>query len=426
MTLFCDMIYFITVFLFGVAVSACFAGIPVNRKNLLSLLIFCTLDGILQLIIFCNFDTAFSKQLYPVMTHLPLILFLILVHKCAWTNAVVSVLTGYLCCQIPRWCGLFFNFFFNNCIAYTIIYILSAILTFYILHRYVARLTQLFLKQAKRNAFMLGIVPLCYYLFDYMTTIYTDWLYSGNETAVQFMPSVSCFFYFVFIIYYYRELELQEQAKHEADSLNLQLEHAAITLNNMRTMQTQTIAYRHDMRHHCTYLQRLAEEGNLKKLTDYLNTIQSDIEAITPKRFCQNELINLVLSTYDTKASEKNITLNIYASVPKELPVSDTKLCAILSNALENALHATERTTEKSIQVQLKVRNMSLLIQISNPFTGSVKYDKNIPSTTREQHGFGTKSIAMIVESYHGQYEFIAENQMFTVRVMLPLHNETC
>ena len=198
-----------------------------------------------------------------------------------------------------------------------------------------------------------------------------------------------------------------------------------MNLNNMRTMQTQAITYRHDLRHHCTYLQVLASAGDLEKITDYLNTIQSDIEAIIPKRFCANELVNLVLSTYDTKATEKNISLNIQASVPKDLPVSDTKLCAILSNALENALYATEQETEKSIQVQLAEHNSTLLIQISNPFTGTVTYENGIPCSSKDNHGFGTKSIATIVDSYNGQYEFIAENQAFTVRVLLPLNNGT-
>lgn len=96
-----------------------------------------------------------------------------------------------------------------------------------------------------------------------------------------------------------------------------------------------------------------------------------------------------------------------------------------LSNALENALYATEQEVEKSIQVQLVERNSTLLIQISNPFTGTVTYENGIPCSSKDNHGFGTKSIATIVDSYNGQYEFVAENHVFTVRVLLPLNNET-
>lgn len=47
-----------------------------------------------------------------------------------------------------------------------------------------------------------------------------------------------------------------------------------------RTMQTQAITYRHDLRHHCTYLQALASAGDLEKITDYLNAIQPDIMSL--------------------------------------------------------------------------------------------------------------------------------------------------
>ena len=228
-------------------------------------------------------------------------------------------------------------------------------------------------------------------------------------------------FYFVFIFYYYHKLEEQEQAERLAESLHMQLTHAAIDLNHMRTMQTQAASYRHDMRHHFTYLQALAGTGNLDKIQEYIQTAQSDLDAITPKRFCSNELINLLLSAYDTKAESKGISLLVQASIPAELPLSDTKLCAILSNALENALHASIETEEKFIQVQLAERNQTLLIQISNPFIGTVAFENGLPVSTQTGHGFGTKNIAAIADSYHGQFQFFAKDEIFTVRVLLPL-----
>ena len=235
------------------------------------------------------------------------------------------------------------------------------------------------------------------------------------------MPSICCIFYFVFIFYYYYKLEEQEQAERLAESLHMQLTHAAIDLNHMRTMQTQAASYRHDMRHHFTYLQALARTGNLDKIRDYIQTVQSDLDAITPKRFCSNELINLLLSAYDTKAESEGISLLVQASIPAELPLSDTKLCAILSNALENALHASIETEEKFIQVQLAERNQTLLIQISNPFIGTVSFQNGMPVSTQTGHGFGTKNIAAIADSYHGQFQFFAKDEIFTVRVLLPL-----
>lgn len=419
----CDCIYFITVFLFGAAASLCFAGVSLRRKNLLSFLLFCVCDGILQLVIFAYFGQTVSRELYPLMVHLPLILFLTLTYRCTLVNAAVSVLTAYLCCQIPRWCGMCVQLFSDHPIPYTIVYVSVAFITLYILYRYESDLTRHFTPQSQ-SVLLLGILPLCYYIFDYVTTIYTDLLYRNHEFTVQFMPSVCCFAYFIFIFYYYRKLEERERSEHLAESLHMQLSHAATNLNHMRSMQDQAAAYRHDMRHHFTYLQALAATGNMEKITEYINNVQSDLDAITPQRFCSNELINLLLSAYHTKADQNGISLQVHASVPENLILSDTKLCAILSNALENALHATVSTTEKRIHVQLAERNHALLIQISNPFTGSISFQYGLPVSSKNGHGLGTKNIATIAESYHGQYQFFTKDNVFTVRVLLPLTDE--
>ncbi|MDD6572249.1 MAG: hypothetical protein PUF12_07710, partial [Thermoflexaceae bacterium] len=45
-----------------------------------------------------------------------------------------------------------------------------------------------------------GIIPITYYCFDYITTVWTDLLYTGNYHVTQFMPFVICFAYIIFII----------------------------------------------------------------------------------------------------------------------------------------------------------------------------------------------------------------------------------
>lgn len=421
MTLIYDMIYFVFAFLFGLAASTLFAGISFERKNLYSLLAFCCFDGLLQLYFFLNYGEVFTRQIYPLITHVPLLLFLVFIYKCRILNALASILTAYLCCQIPHWCGLFFNSFFQHNAVYTFTYIMVACFTLYILYCYIAEIIHVFISQSKKHVLILGIIPLCYYIFDYISTVYTDLLFSGNEIVVQFMPSVSCILYLVFILYYHQKLAQQEQRQHEIDLLNLQLEHAANTLEQMRNIQTQTITYRHDMRHHCTLLQGLAATGDIEKINHYLNTLQADIESITPQKFCSNEFINLILSTYYTKASNKDIALDIKCTVPQTLSITDTQLCAILSNALENAIEATAQTTQRTIKVRLAIHNRALLIQIVNPYNGTITYNEKLPVSTQYNHGIGTKSIANIVSYYNGQYEFLSENQVFTLKVLLPL-----
>ncbi|MDD3340189.1 MAG: ATP-binding protein [Lachnospiraceae bacterium] len=421
MTFLLDMIYFITVLLFGVAIGVCLSGVSINRRNFFTILCFCALDGLLQISILYFFGMDFSKKVYPISVHLPLILFLVFVLKRPVLNAVISVLSAYLCCQIPWWCGHLFNLLIPGELVFTIVHLASAVLVFYLVYRYLAEPTDHFMNHSRKSALLIGTIPLCYYLFDYSTTIYTGWLYSGNKTAVQFIPSVLACFYFIFIIVYYRELTLQEEASYQAEVMRIQLKHAASALEHIQALQNQTVTYRHDMRHHFNCLQALADTGEMPRLKEYIHSCQSDLDNITPKKFCQNEIVNLILTTYNNKASACGIVLDVQTDVPNTLSFSDTRLCAILSNALENALHATSHVPDKHIQVYISKRNSLLLIQVRNPFEGHITFEGNIPISTQKDHGLGTRSIAQIVNMSNGQYEFFVENQLFTVRVLLPL-----
>ena len=55
----------------------------------------------------------------------------------------------------------------------------------------------------------------------------------------------------------------------------------------------------------------------------------------------------LIFSSFAGRAESAGATMNIKAVVPYILPVSETDLCVLLSNALENALHACTAQEQK-------------------------------------------------------------------------------
>jgi len=77
------------------------------------------------------------------------------------------------------------------------------------------------------------------------------------------------------------------------------------------------------------------------------------MDTITPTCFCENETVNLILSAFATKAKQGSTMLTVDAKLPDLLPFSDTELCSLLSNALENAIQATKN---RRFQVGLLVK----------------------------------------------------------------------
>ena len=394
---------------FGVAVTVQFAGIESTRKNNFITGLLCLILLFVQTISYLLLGLDITSKLYPLMIHLPLILVFSLYYKRPCLISAVSVLSGYLCCRPPRWIGSLAGAALDSQLAEHIVYIVAIIPFFYLLKRYVTSSLRQLIEKSTKFCLFLGGVPFFYYVFDYMTIIYTNVLYQGTIWMVQFMPSIISVFYFVFIILYYTEMQKQAAIQRERDMLDAQFKLAKTEFASLRQLQQNAATYRHDMRHHFSLLQGLAAKEHIEEIKEYLRTAQSDMDAITPICFCENETVNLILSAFTTKAKQADIQLSIEAKLPDTLPFSDTELCSLLSNALENAIQAAEEipdTKKRLIRLRVYSKNNKLCIDIRNSYQIEPSFQEGLPVSKEQGHGFGTKSIVHIVEKHGGVYQF--------------------
>ena len=401
---------------FGISVTVLFSGIEPTRKNRLVTGFLCVIFLLVQTASWWILGLDLTSKLYPLIIHLPLIFIFSLYFKRPWLISAVSVLSGYLCCQAPRWIGFIAGAALKSRLADHIFYIAAVFLAYYFLKKYVAGSVRQLMEKSYKSCLLLGGVPLFYYLFDYVTTIYTDMLYSGAEWAVQFMPSTISVFYFVFVILYYTETQKQATLQRERDMIDAQFRLAQTEFASLRQLQQNAETYRHDMRHHFALLQGLASKEHIEELREYLRIAQSDMEDITPRRFCKNETFNLILSAFASKAKQAKIMLTVDVKLPDSLPFSDTELCSLLSNALENAIHASKQiadSSKRSIKLRVYSKNTKLCIDIRNRYLTEPEFQHGLPVSKEQGHGFGTKSIAHIVESHGGVFQFSVKDGWF-------------
>jgi two-component system sensor histidine kinase AgrC len=402
--------------LFGVMVSVLLVGIESTRKNRLIIGSVCVFFLFVQLISWWTLGLDMTSKLYPLLIHVPIIIIFSLYFKCPWHISTISVLTGYLCCQVPRWIGFLAGAAFGSKIVDHVFYIGAVFLAYYVLKKYVVQSIRQLMVKSPKSCLLLGGVPFFYYVFDYITTIYTKVLYSGVEWAVQFMPSTISVFYFVFVILYYIETQKQADFQREKDMLDNQLRQAQTELESLRQLQQNAAAYRHDMRHHFALLQGLASKGLIDEIKKYLQTAQSDIDAITPKRFCENETVNLILSSFAAKAKDSEIMFTVDVKLPDPVAFSDTELCSLLSNALENAIHACQKITDSSkryIKLRMYSKNNKLCIDLHNSYQTEPTFHQGLPVSKEQGHGYGTKSVAQIIEKHGGIYQFSVKDGWF-------------
>ena len=417
------------ILIFGVLLSADFSGISKTTKNQRAKFCFIFVLLLLQCASWQLFGIEITKKLYPIIVHIPLAVFFITFYKTSYMIAFVSVLSAYLCCQTPQWVANVTLYIFNNRLAYDVVYLLIIFFTLYFVKKYVVYSVNQLMSLSRRSLLLFSIVPLMYYLFDYITVVYTNLLYSGSEMAVHFMPALVSTFYFVFVNIHYSEMQKRSTAENESILLAIQLNQSKKEFTALYEADQKTSIYRHDMRHHLSLLEGYLSDGDIPNAISYIKSAQADIDYITPIHYCDNHTVNLILSSFVVKAKKVNVNLSFDISLPEELKYSDTELCTLLSNGLENAIIATAQVKDqclRTIRVNCKTHKNNLLIFLENYFSGEVIIENGLPKSLHKGHGFGVKSIAMIVKKNNGYYSFTAINGIFTLKIVLPLEEGGC
>ncbi len=411
------------VFFFGASLSVSVSGGCKTRRDWAVLFALCPIFLALQTVSWLILGLDTTKQLYPVLIHLPLLLTLVLGLKRPVNISLVSICTAYLCCQLPRCCDITVTAVTGSALAGQIFYTVMIAPIFLFLLRYFVPSARDTMAESPRALFLFGGLPVIYYIFDYATAIYSDLLYSGSEVVAETLPTAVGLLYMVYTTAYRRQLQRLTQAELQSSLLTGQLKQAEAEMSSLRQAEAQAATYQHDMRHHLTAIDGFLTAGKPQQAKEYINQVQADIEAITPKRFCENELVNLLCSSFSARAERMGVRLTLEAAIPGTVSISDTELCALLSNGLENALNAVGELKENRrwVEFYCGVRLDKLLIEIKNPYGGQISFRNGLPEPTQANHGHGCRSIHTIAQAHRGLCEFKAENGIFTLRVALPM-----
>lgn len=417
------LVNLVTVGLFGMILSARFCDIRWTRKNKLLMAAGMAAIFLLQGMVYLWIGADAVEHAYPLITHLPLALLLCALNKkVLWP--VISVLSAYLCCQLRRWIALLFVFMCGGGQAMQDIteMVLTVPVLLFLL-RVVARPVRSFSHDSVPLQMRFGLIPAIYYCFDYVTRVYTNLILEGGLLVAEFMPFVCSGAYVAFVYYLSEEERLRGQLEETRESLNLQVTQAVREIDVLREAHRRTRAYRHDMRHHMQYILSCIENGRNEQAQDYIRGICSEIDAGTVVSFCENESINLIFSAFADRTRKYGIGLDIRAEIPPVIAVSESDLCVLLSNALENAIHASRKVQKEGLPASIGVsayeKNGTIFLQIVNTCGNDVVFYRGLPVTDDPGHGIGVHSICAIVEQYGGMYAFSVKDHRFTLRVSL-------
>lgn len=202
--------------------------------------------------------------------------------------------------------------------------------------------------------------------------------------------------------------------------LQLQISNVTARMEELSSADHKFRIERHNFRHKLQAIAGLAEKGEYDELLALAREYDETIREIPVTRYCEHPVIDAVLATYLQKAENAHIRVTTRMAFPETLPVKEAELATVFANAIENAIHACclLPETDRWLRIQI-LTSPRFMIQISNPFSGTVCFDdEGIPVSRKQGHGFGTRSIVAFCKKNEAFYEFMTAEDQFCLRIV--------
>lgn len=185
--------------------------------------------------------------------------------------------------------------------------------------------------------------------------------------------------------------------------------------------QNQVRTLRHDMRNHMAVLQGLLDNGDTGKAEEYLRELLGSAALSGGRRICAHKTANAVLSVKLGEMERLGIPADFQVNLPEKLDISDTDLCALLGNALDNAMEACTKVKTPDIRLRCRMDKGMLMLMVSNPLSGDEKPGLGTTKADGKNHGFGLPGMTEIARRCGGSLDTRTEDGRFELIACIPM-----
>lgn len=178
---------------------------------------------------------------------------------------------------------------------------------------------------------------------------------------------------------------------------------------------------RHDLRNHMTVIRARLEQGDSDGALCYLDALSASAALQGATRICENEIANAVLTAKAEAMRQTGITPDFAVALPVSLPLSDIDLCALLGNALDNAMEAAAQAEHRTVSVRCKVQKGLFMLRVENALAGEVRPDLSTTKADPSAHGLGLPSMREIASRNGGTLQTGVQDGKFALLICIPV-----
>lgn len=200
-----------------------------------------------------------------------------------------------------------------------------------------------------------------------------------------------------------QSIRLMEQQAHEQE----------IYIQEARLRYEHTKSFRHDIKNHLGILRILLQSGKTGQAVRYLSNLEHVSESLSFPVNTGNAAVDALLGSKLAAAMQKKIAVKCELKIPKVTTPQDMDWCIILSNAVDNAINASQalKVNTGYIDITGRQKGNFYLLSVENRFDGE--------RGGILEEGIGLSNIRAAVEKYEGTVNIEREKDIFRLNILL-------
>lgn len=230
----------------------------------------------------------------------------------------------------------------------------------------------------------------------------------------------------VAVIILYQKLKEKQEEEYVKESARKQVGDMVGHVEHIEELYDRMRGIRHDLGNHLTVIERLAEDGKMEELADYIRELGENIERLQPRIKTGNAVTDVVLSEVADRCDKEGISFESTFAYPEGLNINPFDMSVVLTNALQNAVEASALVSDPEIRIRSVQKERVFIINIRNIVSKKVPImEDGLPETSKHEsgHGYGLKNIRSIAAKYRGDIEIRQEEKdgkpYFIINIML-------
>lgn len=183
----------------------------------------------------------------------------------------------------------------------------------------------------------------------------------------------------------------------------------------------------HDIKHMLSDIKSVVETKGID--CPNLSVIEKAVNAYTNSLTTGNDVLDVMLINMSEFCHNHNIQFSYMGNAQSLKQADGMELYSLFGNAIDNAIESVSKIEDENkriIDLTIKEFGESLIIHIWNYFIGDVQFRDGLPVPSGEEdiHGYGMKSMKMIVDRAGGTMNAYTKGEVFNLDIILPSHSK--